>query len=99
MRKRLLLIAVLAVAGVVLAVRLLHLPDLVHIGAGYTAQQTCACLFVSHRSLESCRGDLEPMARWLVSIKPGNDAVTARSFLISQATAHYQKSFGCALED
>jgi hypothetical protein len=71
----------------------------VHLGAGYTAEQTCACLFVSHRSAESCRGDLEPMARWFVSVSPGADAVTSRSFLISRATARYQKGFGCSLED
>jgi hypothetical protein len=99
MRKRFLLVTAVAIVGAVVAVRLLKVPDLVHIGAGYTAQQTCACLFVSHRSLESCRGDLEPMARMFVSIKPGPTEVTARSFMVSEATARYQKNFGCALED
>jgi hypothetical protein len=98
MRKRLLATAIVIV-GTVLVVRLLHVADLIHIGAGYTAEQTCACVFVSHRSPESCRGDLEPMARWFVSVALGPDRVTSRSFLVSRATAHYEKNFGCALED
>jgi hypothetical protein len=99
MRKRLLVAAAVLIVGVVVAIRVLHLPDLVHIGAGYTAEQTCACLFISRRTLESCRGDLEPMARWLVAITPGADSVTARSFVFSSATARFQKSFGCSLEN
>ena|SRR5579872_3295243 len=98
MRKRLVLTGIV-LAAVIAGVRLLHLPDLVHIGAGYTAQQTCACLFVSRRTLDSCRGDLEPMARALVRIAPGADSVTARSFVFSQATARYEKNFGCGLLD
>lgn len=99
MRKRFLVaVAAVLVAGVV-AVRVLRLPDLVHIGAGYAAEQTCACLFVSHRDLESCRGDLEPMARWFVAITPSADSVTARSFVLSRATARFQKNFGCSLEN
>jgi hypothetical protein len=99
MRKRLLLVAaVLIVVGIV-AFRVFRVGDLAYIGAGYTAEQTCACLFVSHRSAESCNGDLEPMARWFVSITPGTDTVTARSFLIARATARYQKDVGCSLQD
>src|SRR5258708_39299181 len=29
----------------------------IYIGAGYTAEQTCACVFVSHRTPDSCRGE------------------------------------------
>ena len=102
MRKRLLIVTTVLAAGLFIgaavAVRVGHLPELSHIGAGYTAEQTCACLFISHRTLESCRGDLEPMARWMVAVTPGTDAVTARS-LVWQATARYQKNFGCLLEN
>jgi hypothetical protein len=99
MRKRLLLGTAIVIAATVLVVRFLHVAELIHIGAGYTAEQTCACVFVSHRSSESCRGDLEPMARFFVSVTLGPDEVTSRSFFMSRATAHYEKTFGCTLED
>jgi len=99
MRKRLLVAGAVVIVGAIVAVRFLHVPDLINIGAGYTAEQTCACLFVSHRSAESCRGDLEPLARWFVSVTPGADTVTVRSFLVSRATARYEKQFGCTLEN
>ncbi len=98
MRKRLLIVMAVLIIAAAVAIRVGHLPDLSHIGAGYTAEQTCACLFISHRTLESCRGDLEPMARWLVAVTPGTDAVMARS-LVWRATARYQKNFGCMLEN
>jgi hypothetical protein len=84
-------LAVLAVWGVPRAWALSH------VGAGYAAQQTCACLFVSHRALESCRSDLEPLARRVVSFAPGPERVTARALWFAEATAHYQEGFGCAL--
>src|SRR4051794_38436115 len=99
MRKRLLVVAVVLVAGGVAAWRFLHVSELAHIGAGYAAQQTCACLFVSGRSLESCQTDLDAMARVFVSLTPGPGEVTARSFLISRATSRYEKGYGCSLKD
>jgi hypothetical protein len=99
-RKRLALGAVvlLVVAGAV-AWRVFRVPLLVNIGTGYVAEQTCACLFVSGRTLESCVGDLEPLARKLISIHPGTTEVTASSFGLASATARYEKGFGCALRD
>src|SRR5690349_7051960 len=99
-RKRLALgaVALLLVAGVV-AWRVLRVPLLLNIGTGYAAQQTCACLYISHRTLESCLGDLEPLARKLISVRPGADEVTASGLLLVTATAHYEKGFGCALRD
>ena len=95
-------VAVLAIA-VVVAWRVFRVPLLLNIGTGYVAQQTCACLYVSHRTLESCLGDLEPLARKLISVHPssneGSDEVTASGFLLVAATAHYEQGFGCALRD
>jgi hypothetical protein len=91
-------LAVLLLGGVV-AWRALRVSDLTNIGTGYAAQQTCACLFISKRSLESCRMDLEPLARRLISVKPGAQEVTATSFGIARATARYTKPFGCSLEN
>jgi len=99
-RKHLLLggVAFLLVAGVV-GWRQLRLSDLAHIGAGYSAQQTCACLFIESRTLESCMTDLDPLARRLVSVRPGSDEVVASGFAFSTATARFEKGFGCSLRD
>jgi hypothetical protein len=99
-RKRLALgvVAFLLIA-VIVAWRVFRVPLLLNIGTGYAAQQTCACMYVSHRTLESCLGDLEPLARKLISVRPGTDDVTASGLALVTATAHYEKGFGCALRD
>jgi hypothetical protein len=80
--------------------RYLRLSDLAHIGAGYAARQTCACVFISRRSADSCRTDLDPLAQRVVSVEIGPQRVTARSMGgIARATARYQPGFGCALSD
>lgn len=68
-------------------------------GAGYSAQQTCACLWVSGRKIESCKTDLDPLARRLVAIRVGVDEVTASGLGIATATATYEKGFGCSLRN
>jgi hypothetical protein len=99
-RKRLALGAVvLLVVAAAVAWRVFRVPLLVNIGTGYVAEQTCACLFVSGRTLESCVGDLDPLARKLISIHPGTAEVTASSFGLASATARYEKGFGCSLRD
>jgi hypothetical protein len=97
--KRLLVaIAVVVIVGAV-AFRALRLSELARLGAGYAAEQTCACLFVGGRSLDSCRTDLDPLARKIVSLRPGSDEVTASSLGLASATAHYEKGFGCSLRN
>ena len=100
-RKRLLLgaIALLFVAALLVGWRVLGLSDLMRIGAGYTAQQTCSCLLVSGRTLESCLTDLDPLARRLVRVEAGQGEVTARALGLISATARYEKGFGCSLRD
>lgn len=85
--------------AVAVAWRVFRVPLLVNIGTGYAAQQTCACLFVSGRPLDSCLGDLEPLARKLISVHPGTAEVTASGFALETATARYEKGFGCSLRD
>ena len=99
-RKRLALgvVVVLAIAAVV-AWRMFRVPLLLNIGTGYAAQQTCACMFISGRTLDSCLGDLEPLARKLISVEPGTGQVTASSFFLDSATARYEQGFGCSLRD
>jgi hypothetical protein len=89
------LVAALAIFGW----RFFRASDLVQIGTGYTAEQTCACMLVVGRSLESCLTDLDPLARKLITIHPGKDEVTATAFGIVSATAQYEKGFGCSLRD
>jgi len=100
-RRKWLLIAIVAVVAVAVAIawRLFRVSDLAQIGSGYAAEQTCACLFVSGRSLESCRADLDPLAQWLVSVRPGPREVTATCLGVATATARYEKGFGCTLQN
>jgi hypothetical protein len=93
------IVGVLVIGGVA-AWRLLRLSDLVEIGAGYSARQTCACVFVSHRSPDSCRAELDPLAQRLITVEVGAQQVTARSVAgLSRATARYEQGFGCSLVD
>jgi hypothetical protein len=85
--------------GAIVAWRVFRVPDLLRIGTGYTAQQTCACLLVSGRTLDSCMTDLEPLARRLISVRVGATEVTASAFGVASATARFQKGFGCSLSD
>lgn len=86
----------LAAAG---AWRRFRVSGLLAAGAGYSAQQTCACLWVSGRTLESCKTDLDPLARRLVSIRVGVGEVTASGFGLATATSTYEKGFGCSLRN
>jgi hypothetical protein len=99
-RKRVLLgvMAAVAVAALV-AWRELRMSELAQIGAGYAAQQTCACIFISGRTLASCKTDLEPLAQKLVSLRVGTDEVTAHSLAIGTATARFEQGFGCSLRN
>ncbi|HZS41372.1 MAG TPA: hypothetical protein VFF06_31300 [Polyangia bacterium] len=74
-----------------------HYGKLGRIGSGYAAEQTCSCLFVSGRALESCKHDLEPLAQKIVTLTPGDAEVTARVFGLMRARARYEPGFGCAL--
>ena len=99
-RKRLALgVLVVLVAAVAVAWRVFRVSLLLNIGTGYAAQQTCACVFISGRTLESCLGDLDPLARKLISVHPGAAEVTASGLFLDTATARYEKGFGCSLRD
>ncbi len=63
-RRVLLLIAVIVVVGVGALIAWHGVPTL-RIATAYAAKQTCSCLFVSRRPLESCLADYDPgLARW-----------------------------------
>jgi hypothetical protein len=99
--RKLIVVGVLAVAVIagLEMWRRLRLSDLVHIGAGYAAEQTCACVFISHRTPESCMTDLEPLAVRFVSVRVGTDEVIARTLGLSRAVARYEQGFGCSLRE
>jgi len=93
-------IAVLALLAIAL---LLKLPMIAKIGPGYTAELTCACLFVGGRPEQSCKHDLDPLARGFVSLQI--DA-TARSVAAGwtparfmSRTAQYREGYGCSIDN
>src|SRR3954469_20794542 len=96
MRKRI-AIAVAALVMVALALLARKLVPLGRLGTGYAAEMTCACVFVSGRTLDSCRGDLDPLAQKLVSIDVGSDEVRTRSVGILHGRARYSAATGCTI--
>lgn len=66
------------------------------IGTVYVAKQTCSCLFVAGRPLDSCHTDFDTEAiRPLdVIVSKNNVKVSALGGLIS-ARAQYEPGFGC----
>jgi len=97
-RKRLIALAVAAVLLLVVGVAGWRVPALASVGTGYAAQQTCACVFVSRRTPESCQGDLLPLARKIVSTEVGEGQVSATSFGHFRAVSRHEEGFGCALQ-
>ena len=97
-KSRFVAIALVGVLAIALAWHKLRFSTMAEIGAGYAAQQTCSCIFISGRELESCRAELDLLARWLVSVHPTRAEVTANALGIAHATARYDKDFGCTLD-
>ena len=101
MRKWVLLAVVLIVGAAVLFAARMRLPTMAGLGPGYSAEISCACVFISGRTLESCRGDLDSLARRVVSISvaPASRSVTAHTFGLVRRTARYHDGYGCVLEE
>jgi hypothetical protein len=99
-RKRVLVgAAVLVLVAAPIAWRVFRVSDLLRIGAGYTAQQTCACVRIGGRTLESCLSELDPLARRLVTVHVDSEGVTASALGIASATARFETGFGCSLSN
>jgi hypothetical protein len=65
------------------------------IGAAYVAKQTCSCLFVAGRSMESCRTDYDAnIAPLAFDAGDGGVTISALGGLVS-ATAEFAEGFGC----
>ena len=66
------------------------------IGTVYVAKQTCSCLFVAGRPLESCRTDYDPEALKPLTVEKGDSGVkvSALAGLVS-AQSKFEPGFGC----
>ena len=99
-RKRWFLIGGLALAAVVLSSVAWSLRDdlaYADLATGYAAKQTCSCLHVTGRSLDSCMADFPEDARSMIAIEQDGEAVRASVlFGAISAEATYSEEYGCA---
>ncbi|HVZ99562.1 MAG TPA: hypothetical protein VG841_04530 [Caulobacterales bacterium] len=97
-RKRWLWVVLVVAAIAGLAAWLLPRPlAYANIATGYAAQQTCACLHVSGRALDSCMADFPSDARKMFSVKQDGDDVHVSALGVFKADAHYDGTYGCRL--
>jgi hypothetical protein len=90
-------LAVAVVLVVALAFLARRFVPLGRVGTGYAAEVTCACVFVSGRAQESCRGDLDPLARKLISVTVGQNEVRTSALGLTHARARFDAATGCTL--
>lgn len=66
------------------------------IGTVYVAKQTCSCLFVAGRPMDSCRTDYDPAAIKPLTVEKLEHGVkvSALAGLVS-AQAEFEPGFGC----
>lgn len=66
------------------------------IGTVYVAKQTCSCLFVAGRPMDSCRTDYDPAAIKPLTVEKLEQGVkvSALAGLVS-AQAQFEPGFGC----
>lgn len=68
------------------------------IATGYAAKQTCSCLHVSGRELDTCMADFPEDARGQISIAQSGDNVSASVlFGAISAEARFEPEYGCQL--
>ena len=100
-RKRWMWVAGVSLAAIVLASSGWALRGQVayaRIATAYAAKQTCSCVHVSGRSLESCVADFPEDAREAVSVAEDGDRVRASVlFGAISAEAVADGEFGCRL--
>lgn len=71
-----------------------------NIATGYAAKQTCSCVHVSGRTLDSCIADFPADARNNLTIAEDGDAVRASVlFGAISAEAIYEEEYGCRIVD
>lgn len=70
------------------------------IATGYAAKQTCSCLHVSGRDLDSCMSDFPEDARQQISV--GQDGSRVRASVLFgaiSASAVFEPEYGCRILD
>lgn len=66
------------------------------IAAGYAAKQTCSCLHVSGRTLDSCMADFPEDSRGMISVREDGDRVHASIMMGAfSSEAVYEEGYGC----
>jgi hypothetical protein len=70
---------------------------LAQIGTAFAAKQTCSCLFVSRRQLDSCKLDFDRAETRMLSWRVESRSVTVSVLLLFSATAEFEEGFGCRL--
>lgn len=102
-RRRWFVIGGLTLAAVVLSSVAWSLRDDVayaSLATGYAAKQTCSCLHITGRTLDSCMMDFPEDARSMIAITQDGDTVRASVlFGAVSAEATYDEEFGCAFAD
>lgn len=71
------------------------------IATGYAAKQTCSCVHVGGRSLESCLDDFpDAAARAQLSVTQDGDRVRASAlFGVFHSEAVFEAEYGCRIVD
>jgi hypothetical protein len=89
--------ALLAIAGIGWSLR----DDLgfARIATGYAAKQTCSCLHVSGRTLDSCIADFPDEARGPLQVSEPAPGQVRASVLFGAVSAQavYEEGFGCRI--
>lgn len=68
------------------------------IATGYAAKQTCSCLHVSGRALESCLAEFPEEARNNISVTQDGDSVHASVlFGAISSEAVFEEEYGCRI--
>jgi hypothetical protein len=93
-----LVVAVVAIGGAAWAAR--GPVNYARIATGYAAKQTCSCVFVSGRDLNSCIADFPPEAGSNINVTVEGQTVRASVlFGAIGAEAVYEDEFGCEISN
>jgi hypothetical protein len=87
--------------SIALGVSTMMILEALPVGAGYVAKNMCSCVFVSRRSLESCRPDMLVIMSGVVieiSDLPPRRGVRASISPFATRFASYDEPYGCTLE-
>lgn len=102
-RKRWFIVSGLVLTAIVLSSVAWSLRDdlaYAQLATGYAAKQTCSCLHVSGRTLESCMADFPADARRMLAIEQEERIVRASvAFGVISAEAVYEEEYGCSFID